>query len=97
MRKGSLTLSLAATLAFATGAVISANAQLLDQGITRVAARKHHTHRQAPLETGNVACTFLGCLRIPANCRPVTDYYPDGMPTGYDAVVCPNGKYYSRS
>ena len=101
MRNGLLALTLASTLAFAAGALAPAGAQPLGQGVTKgvtlVAAKKHHAHRPAPVETGYVACTFLGCAKIPANCRPVTDYYPDGMPTGYDAVACPNGKYYSRS
>ena len=97
MQQRWIILSLSAALAFADGAAVSARAQALDPGITLVAAKKHHARRSAPRESGYVACTFLGCTRIPPNCRPVTDYYSDGTPTGYDAVVCPNAKYYSRS
>jgi hypothetical protein len=97
MKQGLYALSLATALAFAAGALVPAVARPLDQGVTRVATKKHHARRPAPREAGYVACTFLGCVRIPANCRPVTDYYADGTPTGYDAVACPNAKYYSRS
>ncbi len=91
MKNGILALSFAAGLVFAQGAAVSASAQ------STAAAKKPHAHRNAPADAGYVACTFLGCARIPAKCRPATDYYPDGMPTGYDAVICPNGKFYSRS
>jgi hypothetical protein len=97
MKKGLFTLTLASVLSFAAGAVISAGAQTLDNGAALVAAKKHKARRHAPRESGYIACTFLGCLRIPPGCRPVTDYDWDGMPTGFDAVVCPNGKFYSRS
>jgi hypothetical protein len=97
MKQGLRALSLATALAFAANTLAPAVAEPLDQGLTLVAAKKHHARRHAPRETGYVACTFLGCMRIPANCRPVTDYYPDGTPTGYDAVACPNAKYYSHS
>ena len=36
----------------------------------------------------HVACTFLGCQPIPANCRPATGYSFSGEPTGFDVIVC---------
>jgi len=40
-------------------------------------------------ETGQIACTIEGCHRIPPNCHPEQGYSFDGIPTGYDIVVCP--------
>ena len=98
-------LSLAAALAVAVGAVVPTNAQPQDRTAIQVAA-KRNSHQAAPRhhaaprrvqrETGQIACTFAGCFRIPANCHPTTDYYWNGIPTGYDAVACPDGRRYSR-
>lgn len=100
-------LSVAAALAVAAGAVVPINAQPLDHTAIQVAA-KRNPHQAAPRhqhaaprggqrnETGQIACTFAGCFRIPANCHPATDYYWNGIPTGYDAVACPDGRRYSR-
>jgi hypothetical protein len=38
---------------------------------------------------GQIACTAAGCGRIPANCHPTQGYRWDGMPSGFDVVVCP--------
>lgn len=45
-------------------------------------------------EDGQIACTVSGCHRIPPNCRPQTGYNWDGIPTGFDIVVCryPRGR-----
>ena len=45
-------------------------------------------------ETGQIACTVTGCHRIPPNCRPEAGYNWDGIPTGFDVVVCryPRGR-----
>jgi len=39
-------------------------------------------------EPGQIACTVSGCQRIPPNCHPQTGYNWDGIPTGFDIVVC---------
>ena len=39
-------------------------------------------------ETGQIACAVSGCQRIPPNCHPQTGYNWDGIPTGFDIVVC---------
>lgn len=40
-------------------------------------------------ETGQIACTFLGCRRVPRHCHPEPGFNPwTGEPTGYDVVVC---------
>jgi len=40
-------------------------------------------------ETGQIACTIDGCHRIPPQCHPEMGYTIDGIPTGFDIVVCP--------
>jgi hypothetical protein len=54
---------------------------------------KHHSSehhavtRAAP--QGQIACTQLGCERIPVSCTPVPGRTWRGTPTGYDVIVCP--------
>jgi hypothetical protein len=50
--------------------------------------RHHAVASQPPV---HVACTVLGCMPIPAACRPVAGKTPGGIPTGYDVIVCPPG------
>lgn len=82
-------LSLATALALAS-AMGPAVAQSTDQ--KPVAAKKHHAvkHRVSANDRSSrhIACTFLGCQPVPANCFPVTQYNSDGMPTGFDAIAC---------
>ena len=40
-------------------------------------------------QTGQIACTTEGCHRIPPECHPEMGYTIDGIPTGFDIVVCP--------
>lgn len=40
-------------------------------------------------EPSQVACTELGCHPIPPGCHPQMGYNWDGIPTGFDIVVCP--------
>ena len=35
-----------------------------------------------------IACTVAGCRTIPANCHPEPGMTWDGMPTGFDIIVC---------
>jgi hypothetical protein len=60
---------------------------------TLSAASKKSTSARRP-ETGQIACTISGCQRIPPNCHPETGYNWDGIPTGFDIVVCryPRGR-----
>jgi hypothetical protein len=82
-------LSLATALAIAS-ATVPAAAQTPDQ--KPVAVKKHHVVKQRVAArypgSRHIACTFLGCQPVPANCIPVTQYTSDGMPTGYDAIAC---------
>ena len=36
-----------------------------------------------------IACTRVGCKPIPRGCHIEIERNWDGLPTGYDAVVCP--------
>jgi len=59
--------------------------------LTAASARHHRKTRRhiyRAESAGQIACTPIGCGRIPRNCHPTTAYYPDGTPTGYDAVAC---------
>jgi hypothetical protein len=40
-------------------------------------------------EAGQIACTIVGCIRIPPKCHPEMGYTSDGTPTGFEIVVCP--------
>jgi hypothetical protein len=62
-------------------------------GITiSAASKKSKSARQQ--EPGQIACTVSGCQRIPPNCHPEAGYNWDGIPTGFDIVVCrsPRGR-----
>jgi len=65
----------------------------VSSGTTISAASKKSTSAQRQ-ERGQIACTVSGCQRIPPNCHPETGYNWDGIPTGFDNVVCrsPRGR-----
>jgi hypothetical protein len=61
-------------------------------------ARSHHRAHSprghfvtAAQPSGQIACTVLGCQRIPPACTPVPGRTWSGLPTGYDVIVCPPG------
>jgi hypothetical protein len=52
--------------------------------------KRRVTHRAVRRSTGGqIACTPAGCHRIPPGCHPTQGYLWNGMPSGYDVVVCP--------
>lgn len=53
------------------------------------AAAERKKPQRAPSASGPIACTRGSCQSIPAGCHPEPGYLPDGMPSGYDVVVCP--------
>lgn len=68
-----------------------AAAQTKDEAIAAPAVKhppRHKARRSRGSPQGQIACTELGCHRIPPNCHPTTAYYWNGIPTGYDAVAC---------
>lgn len=50
--------------------------------------KKKTVKRPARAGSRQIACTEFGCHPIPPNCRPQTGYRWDGMPSGFDVVVC---------
>ena len=50
-----------------------------------VAAKKKRAH---PEPGGQIACTVSGCQRVPPGCHSETEYGFDGIPTGFDMIVC---------
>jgi|GEM_PF-511333 len=53
------------------------------------AASKKSTTARTHREPGKIACTVAGCHEIPPGCQPQMGYNWDGIPTGFDIVVCP--------
>lgn len=81
MRVPSTTFAMMLALGMAVATASAAGAQT-DQP----SARKK---RPAPTTGLQIACTRVGCNPIPRGCRIEKEYGWDGLPTGYDAVVCP--------
>jgi hypothetical protein len=67
-----LVIVLAALLALGTGAALSA---------------KKKPHRSVE-PSGQIACTVGGCQRVPPGCHPEMAYTFDGIPTGFERIVC---------
>jgi hypothetical protein len=58
-------------------------------GIALSAAAKKSPPATRTRVQGQIACTIAGCHPIPPGCHPETGYNWDGIPTGFDVVVCP--------
>ena len=43
-----------------------------------------------------IACTDVGCLPVPGGCFPTGGKTFDGLPTGFDVTVCPDGVRYGH-
>jgi hypothetical protein len=54
-----------------------------------LAAKKKATPAAQNHIPSQIACTIAGCYPIPPGCRPETGYNWDGIPAGFDIVVCP--------
>ena len=84
--------ALAAGLAAGLGTVLAAGpAQAQSDTVLSAAAKKQPAkHRAAKRQqpARQVACTMFGCHPIPAGCHPEPGYDWDGLPTGFDIVVC---------
>ena len=52
-------------------------------------AQKHRRPVRQRVDDRKIACTKFGCIRIPLGCHPEMGYDLDGMPTGFEIVVCP--------
>jgi hypothetical protein len=47
------------------------------------------TSKKRPAPSTQIACTRVGCNPIPPGCQIEKEFGWDGLPTGYDLVVCP--------
>lgn len=54
-------------------------------GVKKPQAKKRVVRRSSGQQ---IACTPFGCHPIPRNCYPTQGYNWDGIPTGFDVVVC---------
>ena len=83
----------ATALLIASASGPSRAAGRMDESVLVSAASKKSTTSRRR-EEGQIACTVSGCQRIPPNCHPETEYNWDGIPTGFDMVVCrpPKGR-----
>lgn len=71
-----------------------AQAKKTENNLSLSAATKKAASKRQARPTGQIACTVAGCHPIPPNCHPETGYNWDGIPTGFDIVVCgpPRGR-----
>ncbi|MBS0245877.1 MAG: hypothetical protein JSR61_04590 [Proteobacteria bacterium] len=60
-------------------------AQQRSSHVTKKAVKPYRPHRRGSRQ---IACTAFGCHPIPPNCHPQTGYRWDGMPSGFDVIVC---------
>lgn len=83
------TITAAIALAFAA-AIIGPAPQAFAQTSQQQAAPQKKKPVKRAVRSGprQIACTEFGCHPIPRNCRPQTGYRWNGMPSGFDVVVC---------
>jgi hypothetical protein len=62
------------------------DAVLISVATKKPTADRHVSKKRRP--TDQVACTIYGCQPIPKRCHPQQGYDWDGIPTGFDIVVC---------
>ena len=78
------TLALIAPVALALIVAPFGIAQAQTQKPATLAAQKH----KRAAGQSRIACTVAGCQTIPPNCHPEPGMSWDGMPTGFDIIVC---------
>ena len=54
-------------------------------------AKSQKQRRAATRPPTQIACTELGCHPVPPGCMPRPGRTFDGLPSGFDAIVCPGG------
>jgi hypothetical protein len=56
------------------------------------APRAHRTKQvRPPPAQPEIACTMIGCVPVPPTCRQTYGVTADGIPTGFDVLICPPG------
>ena len=81
------TLALIAPLAVALAVAPLGMAQAQTAPTKKPATLAAQKHKRAAGQS-KIACTVAGCRTIPANCHPEPGMTWDGMPTGFDIIVC---------
>ncbi len=83
------TLTIAVALAFTATLAAPVSPAAAQSSRQEAAKPKKKTVKRPARSSGRqIACTEFGCNPIPRNCRPQTGYRWDGMPSGFDVVVC---------
>jgi hypothetical protein len=72
-------------LVLAVAAIAFAAASIQADAATDLSAKKKRVVRGEH----KIACTPAGCHPIPRGCYPTMGYTWDGVPSGFDVVVCP--------
>lgn len=87
--------------AFALGALSAPTVAQTSQGAPPAGIEKPQPQKLQPKKVrtkqravrrpagGQIACTQYGCHRIPAGCHPTQGFLWNGMPSGYDVIICP--------
>ena len=89
MKQTVLSIIVGAAIAFGLWSEAArAAAHATNQWTTLSAAAKKSSPSRQRREPGQIACTVSGCNPIPPGCHPETGYNWDGIPTGFDIVVC---------
>ena len=91
-----LVLAIAGRIAMKTIVLVTAVVLALELMPARAASTHHKRHSKgAAAVQPQIAC--IGCMPVPRGCHPEMGYTPDGTPTGFDVVVCPNYTLYGRN
>ena len=75
-------------------------AVVLAVALMPASAASRHNKRDSQAATAaqpQIACTIVGCIPVSRGCHPESGYSPDGTPTGFDVVTCPNYTLYGRN
>jgi hypothetical protein len=74
--------------------IVLALAALAIAAPAEAASKKKTKRAYAPQQ--QIACTEVGCLPVPRGCYPTGGKAWDGLPSGFDVMVCPGGTMYGR-
>jgi len=94
MRTGlKIAIAVAATLALAVPAAqAGTHTAGLSSSLSAAKKKQRARHPGAVAPGGQIACTVTGCKQVPAGCHPEIEYDFDGLPTGFNIIVCTGGR-----
>ena len=73
--------------------LVAALAALVAAHAASGAGHRQQAASQAPPQ---IACTKYGCIPVQPGCHPAPGKTWDGLPSGYDVMVCPGGTLYGH-